>query len=282
MVNKLAEIEPRSSGETVVTNADTGEDFFRPEQLRDTFIFTNDLDAYAEVTIEATHSNDTGFSNALTTEQGLPLRPGDTREAAYTDPNELVQFTVYTPDAPSSGSLTVWREKDHAPLPLNSSKLNPFKELNDGRTYSIDFQESLADGATLTTGIRNPEDSSVSLFVRQFGLSVGGDGLVTTEIDHGSYTDGDSLTVINNKPELQVERPPEASVTKNPTISNAQASMTAFLPGGSAGGTAQGNRFSQADYELSPGQDMTIQIQNDSGSANRFGFGLELIETVVR
>lgn len=58
--------------------------------------------------------------------------------------------------------------------------------------------------------------------------------------------------------------------------------MTAFLPGGSAGGTAEGNRFPQADFELSPGQDMTIQIQNISTAENNFGFSLELIETVVR
>lgn len=282
MVNKLAEIEPRSSGETIITNPDTGEDFFRPEQLRDTFIFTNSLDVYAEVTVEATHSNDPDFSTSLVNEQGLPILPGKARESAFTDPGELVQLTVYTPSAPSSGSLVVWREKDHTPMDLDSSGLNAFKELNDGRTYSVDFQEELASAGTLTAGINNPESSNTSLFVRQFGLSVGGDALVTTEIDHDSYTDGTDLTVINKKPELQVERPMEGSVTQDPTTSGPQAQMTAFMPGGSAGGTAEGNRYSQADYELTPGQDMTVEIQNDSGSSNRFGFSLEVIETVIR
>lgn len=61
MVNKLAEIEPRSSGSRIVSNPDTGEDFFRPEQLRNVFIFQNDLDVYAEVTIEI--QNDSGSEN---------------------------------------------------------------------------------------------------------------------------------------------------------------------------------------------------------------------------
>jgi len=105
MVNKLAEIEPRSSGDTVITNPSTGEDFFRPEQVRDTFIFDNGLDEYAEVTVEATHSRDSAFDNPLINEEGLPVRPGRTRETSFTDPNELVKFTVNTPTAPTSGSL---------------------------------------------------------------------------------------------------------------------------------------------------------------------------------
>lgn len=282
MVNKLAEIEPRSSGETTVTNPDTGEGFFRPEQLRDTFIFVNALDEYAEVTIEATHSNDTAFNEGLINEQGLPLRPGDTREKAYTDSNELVKFVVDTPTAPTSGSLRIWREKDQTPLPLDSTRLNPFNQLNNGRAYAVDFQDSIANDATITAGIRLPDTADSSVFVRQFGISVGGDALVTTEIDHGSYTDGTDVTVINKKPELQVERPLSGSVTKNPTTSNPQASMTAFLPGGTAGASAEGNRFPQSDYEITPGQDLTVQLQNDSGSTNRFGFSLEVIETVVR
>lgn len=282
MVNKLAEIEPRTSGETVITNPETGEDFFRPEQLRDTFIFTNNLDEYVEVTIETTHSNDEAFENALVNEEGLPVLPGRTRESAFFDPAELIQITVTTQTAPTSGSLTVWREKDHTPVDLDSSSLDDFKELNDGRTYAVDFQEQLANDGTLTVGIDNPSSSDASLFVRQFGIAVGGDALLTTEIDHGSYTDGTDLTVVNKKPELQVERPIEGSVTKNPTASNPQAQMTAFLPGGSAGGTAQGNRYPQTDYELSPGQNITVEIENDSGSSNRFGFSLEVIETVIR
>lgn len=282
MVNKLAEIEPRSTGDTVVTNPDTGEDFFRPEQLRDVFIFTNDLDAYAEVSIEATHSNDEDFQNSLIAEEGIPVLPTKTREKAYTGSNELLKLIIDTPTAPTSGSLTIWREKDNTPVMLDSSQLNTFEELNEGRTYTLDFQESLIDTATITAGVNVPESSDVSVFVKQFGISVGGDALITTEIDHGSYTEGTALTSLNGKPELQIERPLEANLSKNPTTSSPQEGMTGFLPGGVGGGASPGGRYAQADYELSPGQDMTIQIQNDSGAENRYGFSLELIETVVR
>lgn len=282
MVNKLAEIEPRSSTSTTVTNTDTGEDFFRPAQLRDTFILTNDLDEYAEVTLEATHSQDSGFSDSLTVQEGIPLRPGDTRQVAYRDPNELVQFVVHTPTAPSSGSLTIWREKDNTPTRLSSNILNEFKELDEGRTYTSDFQASIADGSSITAGIRNPESADVELFIGKFGPSVGGDALVTTEIDHDSYTDGSDVTVINKNPEFQIERPLGASLSQDPTISGAQKSMTGFLPGGTTGANRVGNRFSRPNYKLSPGQDITIELQNDSGASGRFGFSLEVIETVVR
>lgn len=282
MVNKLAEISPRSADTFTLTSDVTGDDFFRPKQERTTYILENGLDKYAETSIEKTHSQDPDFSNSVTLEQGLPTRPDIERPVAVTDSAELLEFTVETQEAPTSGSFIVWEVTDHAPVPLNSSELNAFKELNEGRTYAVDFQASIADAATLTAGIRNPDSAANSIFVRQFGISVGGDATVTTEIDHGSYSDGTGLTVINKKPELQVERPISASVTRDPTISNPQESMTAFLPGGSAGGTSTGNRFAQADYELTPGQDLTVQITNESSSSDRFGFSLELIETVVR
>lgn len=284
MVTKLAEIEPRSSGETTVPNSENsdGDFFYLDPRERTVFIFQNDLDVYAEATIEATHSRDQDFTNSLTNEEGLPVRPGRTREVAFTDSNEIVELVVRTPTAPSSGSLTVWSESDHTPMQLDSTRLNEFKELNEGRTYSIDFQDTIADTNSITAGIRNPSDSDVSVFVKQFGISVGGDALATTEIDHDSYTDGTALTVINKKPELQVERPVSASVTRDPTISGAQESMTGFLPGGSAGNAAIGGRFRAADYELSPGQDLTVSLQNISGSSSNYGFSLELIETVVR
>jgi hypothetical protein len=283
MVTKLAEVEPRSSGDTVLTNPDTGEDFFRPEQVRDVLILTSSLDTYAEVTIEATHSNDTEFANPLTIEQGLPLLPGRTREAAYTGSNERIKLTVTVPNAPTSGSLTVWKEKDNTPLRLNSTRLRRFKELNEGRAYATDVQSELASGGTLTVGVRNPSDSPVNIFVEQFGISTGGDALVTTEIDHGSYTDGTSLSVINKKPELQVERPLNGSVTQNPTTSSPQETITGFLPGGSGGGGASpGARSEGTAYELSAGQDITPTIENDSGATNRYGFSIDLLETVVR
>lgn len=281
MVNKLAEIEPRSSGETTVTNPDTGNDYFRPEQLRDTFILVNNLDVYAEVSIKATHSNDTNFTSALTNEQGIPLRPGNAREKAYTDSNELVKFIVDTPTAPSSGDLKIWREKDNTPLMLNHTRLNKFKELTEGRRYRTEFQSSLTDGGTITLGVRNPSDSDVNTFIDGDPIVTGGDALVTTEIDHGSYTDGTAVTTINAKPELQVERPVAAAITQDPTTSNPQKSMTGFRPGGT-GANATGNRARTAEFELNPGQDVTIQLENTSSGSNRYGFVLDIIETVIR
>jgi len=281
MVNKLAEIEPRSSGETVITNDDTGEDFFRPEQTRDTFIFTSSLDEYAEVTVEATHSQDPAFDNPLVNEEGLPIRPGRSRETSFTDPNEIVQFRVATPTAPTSGSLTVWREKDHTPMPLDSEMLNEFKELNEGRSYSVDTQEELTSGSTLTVGVRNPSDSRTSIFIRQFGISVAFDALLTTEIDHGSYTDGTEITPINKKPELQTERQTDAVISTNPTTSNAQESLTGFIPGGKTG-TAPGTRVPGAEYEINPGQNITVELENDSSNTGRFGFSIDVFETVIR
>lgn len=283
MVTKLAEIEPRSSGEMIVPNEDNPDgDFFHPELSRTVYIVQNDLDVYCELDVAASHSADPNFNNSLRVKEGLPVRPDTVREFSYTGSNEIVELMIDTPSAPSSGSVTIWQESDHTPMHLESEMFNEFLALNEGRAYAVDFQESLADAATITVGIDVPSDIDSSVFVQQFGLSVGGDALVTTAIDHGSYSDGSSVSVINKKPELQIERPIESSVTKNPTVSNPQVSMTAFLPGGSAGGTSIGGRFTQTDYELQPGQNMIVQIQNDSGSSNRYGFSLELVETVIR
>lgn len=283
MVQKHGSIEPRSSGSTTFPNPDNPEgDFYNPRQDRTVYTFYNDLDVYAEVSMVSTHSADMEFNESLINEQGVPILPGKTREVVHTDADELLRFEVRTPDAPSSGDLSLVSEADQNGRPLDSARLNDFKELNEGRAYAVDFYEELPDGATLTAGFRLPEGADISLFIRQFGVSVGGDAIVTTEIDHGSYTDGAALPVINKKPELQVERPIDASVTQNPTISSPQETMKAFFPGGTAGNTAPGNRFPQADFELSPGQDMTVTIKNDSGSSDKFGFSLELIETVVR
>jgi len=86
---------------------------------------------------------------------------------------------------------------------------------------------------------------------------------------------------VNRKPELESERQIEASISLNPSVSDAENTTTGFLPGGS-GGTAQGNRFGSTEFELDPGQDVTFELENDTDNQQRMGFTSTLFETVVR
>jgi len=285
MVQQLTNIDLRTQDPTVLTNPDTGKEYFPTEsnKERTVFRFVSTLDAYVDVTIEATDSADADFSDSVILNNKRPVPAGTIRELRITGPYEYLKFTIEaTQSAPTSGTFTLRSLADNSDAILQSEQLGGFEMLNQGKTYALRYQESLADGNAVSLGIRN--DNEATLYIDKIGLAVGGDALVRTSIDHGSYSDGTELTPINGRPELQTERTLDSVISANPTYSNPQVELEGFRPGGSgqAVQATPGTEAKGVAYEIDPGQTIVFELENDSGSTNRYGYLLRLIETVIR
>ncbi len=285
MVQQLTTISPRTQDPVTLTNPETGLSYFPTEsnKERTVFRFVSTLNAYTEVTVEATDSADADFSDSVTLNDSRPIPANTTRELRVTGPYEYLKFTVEaTQSAPTTGEFKVRSLADNSDAILQSEILDEFEALNQGKTHISRYQESIADGGTVSLGIRN--DNASTLYIEKIGLPVGGDALIRTSIDHGSYTDGTQLDLINGRPALQAEKTLQSVISANPTYSDPQVEIEGFRPGGSGRAiqATPGGEESGAVYEIEPGQTLVFELENDSGATNRYGFLLRVIETVIR
>jgi hypothetical protein len=132
----------------------------------------------------------------------------------------------------------------------------------------------------VSLGIRNPESNDKEIILSKIEFDVGANGLTQYSIDHGSYTPGTQLDVLNRKPSLQEESPIEAEVTLNPTVSNPQLTTNGFVPGGTKT-SGSGTTTERGTFVLSPGQDLVMQLTNISGGDNYYGFTLGIVEKFI-
>jgi len=283
MVQRLTTLDLRSQDPTTLTVDGSETLNAESNKERTVFRFMSTLDAYVEVTLEATDSTDPEFSDSVIINEQRPVPANTTRELRVTGPYEFYRITVEaTQNAPTSGSLTVRSLADNSDAPLQSETLNEFESLNQGKSFKARYQEELANAESTAVGLSNTNSNTV--FIDKVGLAVGGDALIRTSVDHGSYTDGTEITPINGRPELQVERDFTATLSSNPTFSDPQIEIEGYRPGGSGGPVfaTQGTEAPGSAFELDPGQTIVFQLENISGNTNRFGYLFKMFDTVIR
>lgn len=281
MVKTIGSVEPRSSGTIELQSQLTTDGRIRPNfnEQRHTYRFISTLDVFAEIRITGTHSTDPEFDNADEVNSTVPLPSGTVRNFEYTQAYELLKFEVITDSAPTTGRVSSVLLQDNG-TPTHSESVVLDEDINQGKSFFISESEQILDGNTTSIGIKNPSSSETPVVISELRPVSFANGTLTYEIDHGSYTGGTDVDAINTRPELQVEQPLQASVTKNPTVSNPQKTTNGLQPGGKKE-AGSGGATGSARFILDPGQDLVVKMTNVSGGENRFGFTMTLVEKIL-